>query len=163
MIPANMTLLERLPLTPNGKVDRKALPVPGSVGVGFVPALPESRDMIAPQTPLQELLALIWADLLHLPQVSIQHNFFELGGHSLLATRLMARVRTIFQVEVPLHRLFETPTIADMAQVIEQIQTEQIEQAESEKVAQMFATLGGLSEDEMQAIFTDEIEGLSEN
>jgi acyl carrier protein len=93
--------------------------------------------------------------LLNLPQVGIQHNFFALGGHSLLATQLIARIRTLFQVEVPLHRLFETPTIADMAHVIEQIQTEQIEQAESEKLVQMFPTLGELSEDELQALFTD--------
>jgi acyl carrier protein len=113
---------------------------------------------------LQEQLALIWADLLfgnkprpYKPQVGIHHNFFELGGHSLLATQLMARIRTLFHIEVPLRRLFETPTIADIALAIEQIQTERIEQEESEKVTQMFTLLGGLSAEEMQEIFIDEM------
>jgi acyl carrier protein len=120
---------------------------------------------MTPQTPLQEHLALIWAELLfgdgrggadlHKSQVGIHDNFFELGGNSLIAIQLMARLRTLFQVEIPLRRLFETPTIADMALAIEQIQSEKIEQAEGEELAQMFSDLGELSEDEIQALFTD--------
>jgi amino acid adenylation domain-containing protein len=149
MVPTFVIFLETLPLNPNGKVDRKALPVLDRS------QLPESTEMVAPQTPLQEQLAVIWAELLNLPQVGTQHNFFELGGHSLLATQLVARVRTLFQVEIPLRRLFETPTIADLALAIEQTQSEQIEQAESEKLVQMFPALGELSEGEIQAIFAD--------
>ncbi len=158
MVPTRVVFLETMPLTPNGKVDRKALPVSDRS------QFPEGTEIVAPQTPLQEQLALIWADLLFgdnprpdKPQVGIHQNFFELGGHSLLATQLMARIRTLFHVEVPLRRLFETPTIADMAFAIEQIQTERIEQEESEKVAKMFTLLGGLSEEEMQEVFTEEI------
>jgi amino acid adenylation domain-containing protein/non-ribosomal peptide synthase protein (TIGR01720 family) len=149
MVPTFVVFLETLPLTPNGKVDRKALPVLDRS------QLPD-RTEIAPQTPLQEHLAQIWAELLNIPQVGIQDNFFELGGHSLIAIQLMARLRTLFQVEIPLRRLFEAPTIADMALAIEQIQSEKIEQAASEELAQVFSALGELSEDEIQALFTDE-------
>jgi amino acid adenylation domain-containing protein/non-ribosomal peptide synthase protein (TIGR01720 family) len=151
MIPAFVVFLETLPLTPNGKIDRKALPVLDRS------QLPQSTEM-APQTPLQEHLALLWAELLfgdrrdHKPQIGIHDNFFELGGHSLTAIQLMTRLRTLFQVEILLRRLFETPTIAELELVIEQIQSEQIEQAESEELTQVFSEL---SEDEIQALFTD--------
>jgi acyl carrier protein len=154
MVPTFVVELPTLPLTPNGKVDRKALPVLDRS------QLPQSTEM-APQTPLQEHLALLWAELLfgdrrdHKPQIGIHDNFFELGGHSLTAIQLMARLRTLFQVEIPLRRLFETPTIADLALAIEQIQSEKIEQAESEELAQVFSALGELSEEEIQALFTD--------
>jgi acyl-coenzyme A synthetase/AMP-(fatty) acid ligase len=165
MVPTRVVFLETMPLTPNGKVDRKALPVSDrSQFPEGTEIAPGASPLVAPQTPLQEQLALIWADLLFgdnprpdKPQVGIHQKFFELGGHSLLATQLMARIRTLFHVEVPLRRLFETPTIADMALAIEQIQTERIEQEESEKVAKMFTLLGGLSEEEMQEVFTEEI------
>jgi acyl-CoA synthetase (AMP-forming)/AMP-acid ligase II len=150
MVPASMVFLERLPLSPNGKIDRNALPIPDRS------QFHENSELVPPQTPLQEQLAIIWAELLRLPQVGIHHNFFELGGHSLLATRLIARLQTIFQVELPLHRFFETPTIVGIAQAIEQIQSERIEQTESEELAQMFISLGGLSEDEVQTIFANE-------
>jgi acyl-coenzyme A synthetase/AMP-(fatty) acid ligase len=159
MIPTSFVWLDTLPLSPNGKVDRKALPVPNRS------QLLETTEMVAPQTPLQEQLAMIWAELLfgdhrdypqpYKPQVGIHDNFFELGGHSLLATQLMARLRTVFQIEMPLRRLFEKPTIAEMALAIKQIQSEQIAQSESEELAQMLTALGGLSEEKMQAIFTD--------
>jgi amino acid adenylation domain-containing protein len=151
MVPPSVIFLETLPLTPNGKVDRKALPVPERSRVL------EGTEMVAPQTPLQEQLALIWAGLLHVSQVGIHDNFFELGGHSLLATQLMARLRTQFQVEIPLRSLFEKPTIAEMALAIEQMQHEILRQTENEVLAQMLIKMGGLSEDEMQAIFTDDL------
>src|SRR5262249_5198878 len=77
MVPAFFVRLDALPLTPNGKVDRNALPVPAR---NHFPAKTE----MSPQTPLQEQLALIWTESLHLPQVGISDNFFELGGHSLV-------------------------------------------------------------------------------
>jgi acyl carrier protein len=148
MVPTFVVELPTLPLTPNGKVDRKALPVLDRS------QLPQSTEM-APQTPLQEHLAQVWAELLNIPQIGIHDNFFELGGHSLIAIQLMARLRTLFQVEVPLRRLFETPTIAELALAIEQIQSEKIEQAESAELTQVFSDLGELSEEEIQALFAD--------
>src|SRR5262249_37616227 len=95
-----------------------------SVGAGLVPALHEGTEMGLPQTPLQEQLARIWTELLCLPQVGIHSNFFELGGHSLLAAQLIVRIQTAFEVKVPLRSLFKTPTIAEMAPIIEQMQKE---------------------------------------
>ncbi|MCI5150954.1 MAG: hypothetical protein D3916_16490, partial [Candidatus Electrothrix sp. MAN1_4] len=81
MVPSSFTLLEQLPLTPNGKIDRKALPAPEI----------ESRSTgTRPQTPTEELLAGVWADLLKCQTVHQEDNFFELGGHSLLATSRFA-------------------------------------------------------------------------
>ncbi len=135
MLPTALVYLETLPLTPNGKVDRKALPAldPGQFSL--------VDKFMAPETQLQEELAAIWTELLHLPQVGIHHNFFELGGNSLLATRLMVRIRSVFLVEVPLRSLFEASTIAELALVIEHLQNELIEQADSEEMAHMLATL----------------------
>ncbi|WP_048441569.1 condensation domain-containing protein, partial [Caenimonas sp. SL110] len=98
-----------LPLTPNGKLDRKALPVPGNSGL-------QGNEYIAPRTPVEQVLAGIWSEVLHVERVGVQDNFFELGGHSLLATQVLGRLRPAFGVEVPLRALFETPTIEALAQ-----------------------------------------------
>src|SRR5436853_1545597 len=110
MIPAAFVKLDRLPLTPNGKIDPRALPEPAlnAAEYGFT----------APRNPIEEVLASIWSDLLGGAPVGIYDNFFELGGHSLLATRVVSRVRKIFGVEIQLRALFESPTVASMAQWI---------------------------------------------
>jgi len=113
MVPSVFVALDALPRTPHGKVDIRALPVPGHVR-------PErGTPQVAPRTPLEEELAGLWSELLRIERVGIHDNFFELGGHSLLATQLASRVRATFQVELPLHRLFESPTIAGLAEAIE--------------------------------------------
>jgi amino acid adenylation domain-containing protein/non-ribosomal peptide synthase protein (TIGR01720 family) len=112
MIPGAFVILSALPLTPNGKVDRRALPTPE-----FHPEL--QRSLVAPRTPIEEMLASIWADVLRIEQVGVHHNFFELGGHSLLATQVISRVRDTFAVELPLRSLFEAPTIAEFASRVE--------------------------------------------
>ena len=112
MIPAAFVELERLPLTGNGKVDRQALA-----------ALPLSWESDAggeaPATPVEELLAGIWMEVLGVGAVSRGANFFELGGHSLLLTQVMVRVREVLGVELPLRLLFELPTLAELASEIE--------------------------------------------
>ncbi|HEX7318160.1 MAG TPA: amino acid adenylation domain-containing protein, partial [Pyrinomonadaceae bacterium] len=113
MVPTGFVLLERMPLNANGKVDRKALPAPDD----------SSRDSVegyvAPRTPVEEVLAAIWSDVLGVERVGAGDNFFELGGHSLLATRVVSRVRQGFGVEVPLRALFEKPTVAGLAAEVE--------------------------------------------
>ena len=113
MVPSAFVLLDALPLMPSGKVDRRALPAPDQVR----PELGEA--FIAPRTPVEEVLAGIWADVLRLEQVGIHDNFFELGGHSLIAMQIMSRVCRTFQVELPLRTLFATPTVAGLAAGLE--------------------------------------------
>jgi len=112
MVPMNFMLLEAFPLTPNGKIDRNALPVPDTVR----PEL--EATFVAPRTPMEEVLAGIWATVLGIERVSVHDNFFELGGHSLLATQVISRARTAFRVELSLRSLFTMPTVAGLAEVI---------------------------------------------
>jgi acyl carrier protein len=121
MVPSAFVLMERLPLTPNGKVDRRALPAPERT------IAPVEGAYTAPRTPVEEVLAAIWTQLLGLERVGIHDSFFELGGHSLLATRAVSRIRSAFQVELSLRQIFETPTIADLAAIVVQKQAERME------------------------------------
>ena len=112
MVPSVFMFLDALPLTPNSKVDRRALPAPDQTR----PELKEA--FVPPRTPVEELIACIWAEVLGVKQVGAYDNFFELGGHSLLATQVISRMRDIFPVELPLRRIFETHTVAGIAESI---------------------------------------------
>jgi len=107
MIPAAFVMLEAFPLTPNGKIDRRGLPAPDTIQQS------EENTSLA-LTPVQEMLAGIWTEILGIKQVGIHDNFFELGGHSLLATRVISQIRKVFKVELPLRCLFESPTVAEL-------------------------------------------------
>ncbi|RCJ26208.1 non-ribosomal peptide synthetase [Nostoc minutum NIES-26] len=120
MLPQAFVVLESLPLTPNGKVDRRALPTPDLHSE-------QKGKYVAPRTPIEEMLAQIWTQVLKLEQVGIHDNFFELGGHSLLATQLLSRIRNIFKVELPLRELFARATVAELAQSIGQLQQQDLE------------------------------------
>ncbi|HKH43956.1 MAG TPA: amino acid adenylation domain-containing protein, partial [Thermoanaerobaculia bacterium] len=111
MIPAAFVALDALPLTPNGKLDSRALPVPVLSG-GEPGAL---------HTPVQEITAGLWAELLGLAHVGPDDNFFELGGHSLIGARLIWRLREALGVDLPLRVLFEAPTLAALAAEIERL------------------------------------------
>ncbi|MEA5603525.1 non-ribosomal peptide synthetase [Nostoc sp. UHCC 0252] len=120
MVPSAFVILESMPLTSNGKVDRRALPAPDLSS--------EIKDKyVAPRTPIEEILAQTWSQVLQLPQVGIHDNFFELGGHSLLATQLVSRIRNIFKVELPLRELFAAATLAELAREIEQLQQQDLQ------------------------------------
>lgn len=112
MVPSHFVLLRELPRTPSGKVERNALPAPDQIQ-------DLERVSANPRTPLEQMLVNIWADLLNVNEIGIHDNFFELGGHSLLAMQLLSRVRSSFQVELPLRTLFEDPTISSLAARIE--------------------------------------------
>jgi amino acid adenylation domain-containing protein len=109
MVPAAFVVMEALPLTPSGKVDRKALPDPDAEEAGFV----------APRTPVEEVLAGIWSEVLHRDRIGAGDDFFALGGHSLLATLVVSRVRDRLKVELPLRAVFESPRLGAMAAAVE--------------------------------------------
>ncbi|HJX28841.1 MAG TPA: condensation domain-containing protein, partial [Thermoanaerobaculia bacterium] len=111
MVPSAFVLLPALPLTANGKVDRRALPAPQPGR--------DSAEPVAPRTPVEELLAGLWIQVLRRNDVGVHDNFFDLGGHSLLATQLFSRMREVFQADLPLNLLFEAPTVAGLAEKVE--------------------------------------------
>jgi len=113
MMPSAFVELDAFPLTPNGKVDRKALPVPDH------DRSQSEKEYVAPRTPVEEVVAGIWADVLKLDQVNVHDDFFDLGGHSLLATQVISRLRNSLKVDLPLRLLFEQPTVAGLAEQID--------------------------------------------
>ncbi len=140
MIPGVFVLLDAFPLTPSGKVDRKALPAPAGARAGRAGRAGMNRELVAPAGPVEEKLAAIWADVLRLERVGAQDSFFELGGHSLMATQVLARVQETFAVELPLREMFESPTLAGLA---ERIVQKELERADSDLLAKLLAELEG--------------------
>ena len=113
MMPSTFVVLDKFPLTPNGKINRKALPPPVS------DRAEAKQDFTPPRTPTEESLAKIWRELLGQTVIGIDDNFFETGGHSLLAMQMMARVRDEFHAEISLRNIFEAPTIAELAVILD--------------------------------------------
>ncbi|MBD2460792.1 amino acid adenylation domain-containing protein [Oscillatoria sp. FACHB-1407] len=113
MVPSTFIPLASLPLTASGKLDRRALP---AFSDDWVSA---STPTSTPLTPTETTLVDIWKELLQLKHVNIHDNFFELGGHSLLATQMTSRIRDAFELELPLKSVFEAPTIAQLAPILE--------------------------------------------
>jgi acyl carrier protein len=113
MIPSAFMLLEALPMTANGKVNRPALPNPTGA------QLATGKEFVAPRTDVEKQLATIWTEVLRRDRIGVNDNFFEIGGHSLLATQVISRVRNHFQVEMSLRSIFESPTIAGLATILE--------------------------------------------
>ncbi|MFL6290862.1 MAG: amino acid adenylation domain-containing protein, partial [Thermoanaerobaculia bacterium] len=111
MVPSAFVVLPALPLTRTGKVDRRALPPPAEELL--------EAERIVEKSAVEELLSGIWTDLLAAADVAPHQNFFELGGHSLLATRMISRVRAVLGVELPLRSVFEEPTLAGFAALVE--------------------------------------------
>ena len=131
MIPSAFLEMPYLPLTTNGKLDRAALPEPD----------PESTldDYVAPRTPVEELIAGIWAKVLGLERVGVCSDFFALGGHSLLATRVVTRVRQTLGVDLGVRELFEARTVEGMTLAVA---AELLGGADAEAVVEAFAAAG---------------------
>jgi hypothetical protein len=112
MVPSAFIMLDALPLLPNGKVDRKALPAPDQGRSR------SEESFAAPHTPVEEIVAGIWGQLLNVQRIGIHDDFFELGGDSILSIRTTALVRSTFHIEVPVRALFEAPTVAQYSQAL---------------------------------------------
>jgi acyl-coenzyme A synthetase/AMP-(fatty) acid ligase/acyl carrier protein len=145
MVPGVWVEMERLPVTANGKLDRKGLPEPG----GERPELESGYE--EPGTETEKKLAEIWAQVLGVEKVGVHDNFFDLGGQSLLATQIVSRTRKVLQIELPLRRLFEFPTVAELVNVIARIQAEQTEAI----LASELAELQELSEAEAEKLLEE--------
>jgi len=128
MVPALWVTLESLPRTPGGKADRAALsrrePPSGDGG------RPDAgTPYVAPETDAEVVLAGIFAELLGVPRVGVDDDFFELGGHSLLLPQVLYRLREAFDVEVPLRDFYDDPTVAGLAELVEDLILDEIEGA----------------------------------
>ncbi len=162
MLPSDYVFLPALPLSANGKVDRAQLPAPERSRRNL------AERFVAPRNEIEQRVAAIWCDVLGLEGVGIHDNFFRLGGHSLLATKVTTRLRDSFEIELGLGRIFETPTVAEIAALIEQSdapiapnasgEIERVPRAD-EDLAHVLAELAQLSEVEVQTLLAQESHG----
>jgi len=168
MVPNAFVTLEDFPLTVNGKLDRKALPVPETGGL-------ETQAYEAPLGRVEAMIAAIWQNLLGVDRVGRHDNFFELGGHSLHATRVIARINQALRIDLPLRRLFELPSIAELTPVVDSLVLaapaggsdhvvsfrtlrEGMDTVDGAGTARTLTALEGLSDDELAALLGDELD-----
>jgi amino acid adenylation domain-containing protein/non-ribosomal peptide synthase protein (TIGR01720 family) len=142
MIPTTFILLDRFPLTPNGKVDRRALS-DLEIAPTMVAAAHDS-----PANVTEEHIIRIWKEVLAIDQVSVTDNFFDLGGHSLLAIQVVSRLNEVFGKDLSVALLFETPTVAQLAQLIDS----QSAGEQPDVIGQVVDELEGLSDAEVAAL-----------
>jgi acyl transferase domain-containing protein len=131
----------------------------GSAGALY-PRPELATDYVAPASSLEQTIADTWRELLGIEQIGVHDNFFELGGHSLLATQLVSRMRKLFDVELPLRRFFETPTISDLAELVLRSQAEQLG---AEKLAELSEEITALTEEELKELLESEKQTLSKD
>ena len=112
MMPSAFVPIERLPLTPSGKVDRQALRSPAGR------SRTREEDFVAPRDPTEQAVATIWGQVLGVDDLGAHDDFFERGGHSLLAMQVVSRIRDWFGVELPIQTLFDSPSVAEFAEVL---------------------------------------------
>ena len=146
MVPAAFVTMAALPLTPNGKLDRQALPAPDQDALAL-------RQYEAPQGPIEEEIVRIWQELLGVPRIGRQDHFFELGGYSLLATQFVARLRDVIGVDLPLLKVFQTPTVAGLA---ESVYASGMARYDAGEVDAMLAEIDQLSEEQIEALLAQE-------
>jgi amino acid adenylation domain-containing protein len=143
MLPAVIVTLDAMPRTPSGKIDRLSLPDPASVSEST------ATPYLAPRTPVEQAIAVIWQQTLGVQRIGVQDDFFDLGGHSLLATQVVAQVRSELAVDLPLHSLFTCPTIELLAAEIVGMMGDS---ESDEDTASLLAELEGLSDEEAERL-----------
>ena len=149
MVPTRFVFVESLPLM-NGKLNRNALPLPDSSRPDLNAPYMDARSNVELE------LVRIWQEILEIRPIGIYDNFFALGGHSLAASRVIARVIQNFQLELPIKALFESPTVAQMAKVIEQ---NRARMATPEDLEQLLKELEAMSEKDAQRLLVEESVG----
>jgi len=142
MIPTSFVMMHALPLSPNGKLDIRALPPPEAV--------PRSAGA-PPETPTEQEVAGIWAEVLRLETIGRDDDFFALGGHSLLATQVLARLRSRLGVGLSLGEFFQGPTVRVLAERIEEALLAQLG---DDRVDEMLSLLEGLDDEQAAALLT---------
>ncbi len=113
MMPGFFVILDAIPLTSNNKLERKLLPMPDMSEIGARP------ECIAPRNDIEKKLANMWTDLLNKKKIGVNDSFFELGGHSLLISKILLSVQKTFQKKIDMPSFLETPTIANLARIIQ--------------------------------------------
>jgi amino acid adenylation domain-containing protein len=146
MVPAAFEMIGALPVMTNGKIDRRALPEPQT-------SIEMDESFTAPRTPIEELLAATWREVLKLEQIGIHDNFFDLGGHSLLAARVVSNVLTTLDVEFGMVDVFQAPTIASLAELL---YPRAMQQEPEDELSVLLAELEGLSDEEALSRFEHE-------
>lgn len=139
-------LLSRLRIWIERDLERDAIFSSNGAAAHPRPAL--AKVYVAPRNEDETTIAHIWQQILGLEKVGVDDNFFDLGGHSLLATRLVARLRDIFQMELPLAKFFETPTVAGIAAAIQETRAA----TEDEDKMEILRMLAELSDEEAEAM-----------
>ncbi len=134
MIPSMYVRLDSIPLTPNGKINRKALPVPD------VAAIEIDSQHLAPRTATEQVLAEQWETLLNIKPVGVRDNFFDLGGDSILAIQVLCHIMEAFRIQLPLHTIFQSPSIERLARIIE-----------AQRLAETTEDIPGISTTDMRA------------
>ena len=147
MVPAAFELIDALPLMPNGKIDRRALP--GSQAPAVV-----NNTFVAPVTPIEELLASAWREVLRVSRVGVHDNFFDLGGHSLLAAKIVSNVRDVLDVQFAMVDVFQAPTVRSLAELLYPRVAERESQSD---LAMLLEEIGAMSEAEAQRYLASEL------
>ena len=134
MVPAHLIAVDRIPLTVNGKVDRAALPAPtGATGAG---------PYVAPRSDVEDRLASIWSETLHLPRVGVHNDYFAIGGTSVPSIQIVATINEAFGIDFPLRSFFRSPTVAQQGAVVEELILEQLGAMSDDEVEAMLAEMG---------------------
>jgi acyl-coenzyme A synthetase/AMP-(fatty) acid ligase/acyl carrier protein len=142
MVPGIYLPIAALPLGASGKLNRSALP-----------HVDTPADWAAPSTPVERILAEMWAQVIGVERVGVDDDFFALGGHSLLATRMIARIRETFAVEVPLTELLTgRPTVARLADLI---QLRQLSEADADDLATLLHQLDDLTDEQTELLLRE--------
>jgi acyl carrier protein len=115
LVPSAFVALPALPRTPAGRIDLAALPEADA------PSAAAERPLVEPRNEIEEIIAEIWREALHVDQLSVFDGFFELGGHSLLLLQVLRRLSDAFELEIPLRSIYEERTVAALAKKVEEL------------------------------------------